>query len=34
MQHCDRSSLGKMIGAPACYVKVTGSIEVVGYRSE
>lgn len=34
MQHYDRSSLGKMTGAPASYVKVTGSIEVVGYRSQ
>lgn len=34
MQHYDRSSLGRMTGAPACYVKVTGSTEVAGYRSE
>lgn len=34
MQHYDRSSLGKMNGTPVCYVKVTESIEVVGYCSE
>lgn len=34
MQHYDRGSLGKMNGAPVCYVEVTGSSEGVAYRSK